>query len=294
MKPAMRKTALVSVVLAMLLILCGAIMTKEDLSLGEPMMNVNEVDLSALDRVPETIWRKVAQQRIYFGHQSVGANILAGVEEILQRHPRIKLTLVEFTDPAQLDQPCLAHSRIGQNHDPQSKIDRFVELMKAGTGQRADIALFKLCYVDIEPQTNAKELARAYLDAVARLEQDLPGTSFIGVTSPLTRVESGLKTRLKKILGKPLWGYQENLRRSEFNEVLRQGCQDRRPLFDLAGIESTAPDGQATWVRVDGVKAPCLASAYTDDGGHLNQAGRLIAAREFLLELARVAEARSE
>jgi lysophospholipase L1-like esterase len=81
----------------------------------------------------------------------------------------------------------------------------------------------------------------------------------------------------------------ENARREEFNALMRQAYQGREPLFDLAAVESTAPDGAGAVVEWSGRSIPVLAEAYSEDGGHLNEAGRLRAARELVRVLARVA-----
>jgi lysophospholipase L1-like esterase len=106
------------------------------------------------------------------------------------------------------------------------------------------------------------------------------------VTLPLTTVQTGLKAFAKRLLGRAPYGTVENVRREEYNELLRAAYAGREPLFDLARIESTAPDGSAVRVRWQGAVAPALAAQYTDDGGHLNVEGRRRAARELIAVLA--------
>jgi hypothetical protein len=60
------------------------------------------------------------------------------------------------------------------------------------------------------------------------------------------------------------------------------------PVFDLARVESTLADGTRSIATWNGRTFPVLAAPYTDDDGHLNQAGRLLAARELLAVLASV------
>ena len=54
------------------------------------------------------------------------------------------------------------------------------------------------------------------------------------------------------------------------------------PLFDLAGIESTLPDGTRCTQFLDRNRTPGLIPEYTNDGGHLNDVGRAIVATAFL------------
>jgi lysophospholipase L1-like esterase len=108
------------------------------------------------------------------------------------------------------------------------------------------------------------------------------------ITAPLTIVQRGIKGNLKKMIGRTPSGAIENIRREEYNELLRQTYRGREPLFDLARVESTAPDGTAVTGEWKGKVAPEMAPAYTDDGGHLNAAGRLRAARELVSILASI------
>ena len=57
-------------------------------------------------------------------------------------------------------------------------------------------------------------------------------------------------------------------------------------MFDLAAYESTGPDGGRAGVMRDGQAIPALAPGWTDDGGHLNAAGRQRIAEQFLAFLA--------
>jgi hypothetical protein len=115
-----------------------------------------------------------------------------------------------------------------------------------------------------------------------------PATTFVHVTLPLTEEQGGAKALAKRLLGRAPGGTIENVRREEYNTLLRRAYAGREPLFDLARIESTAPDGSAVKVRWNGREAPALAAVYTDDGGHLNAAGRLRAARELVSVLAAI------
>jgi hypothetical protein len=108
------------------------------------------------------------------------------------------------------------------------------------------------------------------------------------VTAPLTIAQGGLKAGLKKLLGRVPYGVAENRRREEFNALMRQAYQGKEPIFDLARIESTAPDGTAVTVDWEGTASPAMVAAYTDDGGHLNTAGKLRAARELVSALAAI------
>jgi len=85
--------------------------------------------------------KKVAGQRIYFGHQSVGYNILDGLKDVAQMNPQAHLNIIEVNDPAKLDgEPAFVHSTVGHNTDPISKLDDFSKFLDHGIGTKVDIA----------------------------------------------------------------------------------------------------------------------------------------------------------
>jgi hypothetical protein len=151
-----------------------------------------------------------------------------------------------------------------------------------------DIALVKFCYVDFDAHTDAKALFAHYRATIDDLRARNPGTTFVHVTAPLTTMEGGPKALLKRLLGRAPYGIVENLRREEYNALLRQAYRGREPIFDLAQVESTSKDGSAVTVEWNGRVAPVMAAAFTDDGGHLNAEGRVRAARELVSVLAAV------
>ena len=58
------------------------------------------------------------------------------------------------------------------------------------------------------------------------------------------------------------------------------------PLFDLAAVESRIDDTRKATFRKDGKDYELLRRGFTDDGGHLNSAGRQVVAIELLRSLA--------
>ena len=61
--------------------------------------------------------------KIYFGHQSVGLDIINGMNDIIKSSPHIRLSIRRTKDPADFDQPVFGEFPIGKNEDPKSKID---------------------------------------------------------------------------------------------------------------------------------------------------------------------------
>ena len=212
---------------------------------------------------------RIAHERIYFGHQSVGANILEGVRQL--------------ADGA--DVPLhIADEFLAENGEPLRKLASFKSAL--GQGSHAEIALMKFCYVDVNGDTDASALFERYRATIDELRANNPRTTFVHVTLPLTTAQTGWKALAKRMLGRAPYGTIENLRREEYNTLLRRAYRGREPIFDLARVESTAPDGSTASVNWNGRTAPVMVAAYTDDGGHLNAKGKLLAARELIAILA--------
>lgn len=256
----------------------------ENFSVQNPTENKSTIstETSGLDHLSKT--------KVFFGHQSVGANILDGIRE-LQDEERFPLKVSRVDEPSSVAGPALVEAYIGRNGDPQSKADGFVAALRDGLGPDGGVALYKYCYLDVRHDTDVEKLFDSYRRAVETVRAAHPEITLVHVTIPLTADESGLRRLAKAVLGKPS-GRDLNIKRNAYNERVRQTFAGRDPLFDLARIESTRPDGSRSYFRSGGEAVFTLAGEYTDDGGHLNQLGRVSAARELLRVLAEAAQRR--
>ena len=81
-------------------------------------------------------------------------------------------------------------------------------------------------------------------------------------------------------------GGRENATREAFNALVRQTYAGKEPVFDVAALESTHPDGTRETYALDGHDYPALVPAYSDDGGHLNARGQVRLASAFVSLLA--------
>ncbi|MBI5891269.1 MAG: SGNH/GDSL hydrolase family protein [Nitrosomonadales bacterium] len=229
---------------------------------------------------------RIAQRRIFFGHQSVGINLLDGIAQ-LSKAAGVPVRIAEVSTASATPPATIGHAFVAENRDPLRKLKSFEQAM-GSQPSKLDIAFVKLCYIDFGTETNVKELFTRYQATLEKLHAQNPGTTFVHVTAALTTVESGFKIRLKQLLGKAPPGTAENLRREEYNTLLRQTYQGKQPIFDLARVESTAPDGKSETVKLNGIAVPVLVPGYSDDGGHLNDSGKLRAARELISVLAAI------
>lgn len=219
--------------------------------------------------------------RIFFGHQSVGKSILDEFESAKQEGmPALNILPLERADS--LQPAFLAQKFIGSNNRPESKIEDFSRAVTGKSGQ-LDAAMMKLCYIDFGPDTDSKALFEAYRKAVADIRRDHPGIILVHATAPLVTVDK-LRTLIKKVMGKKT-AEDGNMRRQEYNELVRSTFPGE-PVFDLAKVESTLPDGGREDFSRGDKTYYSLAGAYTTDGGHLNKTGARLAAREFARVLA--------
>ena len=241
----------------------------------------------ALSQVPPAVWERLSGQRIYFGHQSVGDNILVGLREVLGAHPEIKIRIQERAELQVPTKPGLFHSYDGINEQPDSKNDAFVKAVHEKLRNNVDMAFFKYCYVDITPASDPARLFDAYRATMNDLKQKNPRVKFIHITAPLTTIQDGWKATVKKLLGKLPAGYADNAKRAEFNELMRKEYAGKEPLFDLATLEATRLDGTVSSYEHGGRRYLSLAPEYSDDGGHLNASGRRYIAQNLLLFLAK-------
>ena len=135
-----------------------------------------------------------------------------------------------------------------------------------------------------------KKLFQNYNTTMSHLNKTYPKTTFVHVTVPLQVVQTGILVPLKKLVGRAIGGYEDNIRRNEFNVLLRKKYHAEMPFFDLAKVESTFPDGTRETFTRHGKTYYSLAPDYTPDGGHLNELGRKRVAEQLLTVLASISQ----
>ena len=202
----------------------------------------------------------IINKSIYFGHQSVGNNILDGIKDI--NIP--ELNIHDFY--------------IGENRNPISKIKHFENFIfnELKEGNQIDVATMKLCFVDITSETNIKGIFLEYVLMINRLKKDYPNLNIVHITVPLTNENLSLSTRIKRIiksvLGKPTYDRKANFTRNKYNNFLRKEFPNET-IFDLAKLESRGYNEYGS---------PALVLDFSDDGGHLNVVGRRNIAKKFI------------
>ncbi|HYC51569.1 MAG TPA: hypothetical protein VEB19_10720 [Gemmatimonadaceae bacterium] len=258
------------------------------------MMTTEETaaPLPGLNDVTDAQWAALAQRQIFFGHQSVGGNIMQGVAEVLSGNPRVRLNVVESRALGDSAQPAFRHALVGRNDFPIEKFDDFTEIASTGFGPDGGVAMLKLCYIDIHTHTDAEDLFAQYQRRVAELRSTNPALTIVHFTSPLTTIENW-KGQLRARLTGNNTQRDRNVVRHRYNELMRRAYEGREPLFDIARLEARLPDGRSVFYRAGSEHVPLLAPAYTDDGGHLNAQARRMVAEQLLIMLARLEPPRS-
>lgn len=234
-------------------------------------------DLTQIKNELET----VARARILFTHQSVGRDILAGIQRwATETGTPLRIKPVASAAEAA---PGLYHAETGKNGDPESKCQAFQQLLEDDSHPGYDMALMKFCYLDLDQGTpmDAPTLIRRYRQMVNDIRSVRPETRLIHCTMPLRSDPQEWKTPVKRLLGRATYEDAGNRLRNLFNAECRKQ-HAATSLFDIAAAESTLPNGHHSGFTQDGILFHTLANRYTHDGGHLNKQGQLNIAREFI------------
>ena len=254
---------------------------------GGTQMNYEDFDDLSQEEIASLISKK-----IYFGHKSVGENILSGINTLKSVNSDLsELTVVQTSNAASLTSVgYLAHAAIGENFHPETKIDNFSQQLNNGLGGKVNIAFMKFCFVDIGTESDLDQLFSHYKSTLAELKQSYPETTFVHLTVPLFVEPSGIKTTLKSfiksVIGKN--NMYENTAKGRLNQMIRDEYSDKEPIFDLAYFESTYPDGSRLIHTNGSQQYESLIPEYSSDGGHLNAKGQEVLAKALLAFLAKL------
>lgn len=247
---------------------------------AQPMTTMSDAVVTADE------WKALRGMRVVFAHQSVGANVLNGVQT-LAREAEASLAVTESRDLSA--DGAIVHFAVGENERPASKLADFTRTVDGAQGPAPDVALLKFCYLDFNDESDGVRLAEEYTRTLDALAARHPRTRFAAVTAPLTIAQTGPRVWAKKLLGRPAAGYASNVHRLAFNERLRQTFGSRGLLFDLAAIEAEGMPPQSH----QGRPFESLNPAFTSDGGHLNAVGQRRAAARLVKFLTGLAATRS-
>jgi hypothetical protein len=254
------------------------------ISFGCGRKPVQTIEVNEVGALNEQQISRLQAKKIFFGHQSVGADVVQGIRDLMNEDHRVRLNLVTSAEPQSTPGPAFIESLIGENRNPRSKDTAFAAILAKGMGSQGGIAMYKYCYVDIGLDTDVQQLFDNYRQEMSDLKAKYPLLVIVHVTVPLTSDDASMKTWVKTLIGRST-SRDVNLKRNQFNALLRK-YYSTEPIFDLAQVESTYTDGSRSYVMSRGQKIYTLVPEFTTDGGHLNQAGRRAAAQQLLQVLA--------
>lgn len=242
--------------------------------------------MNELGQVTAEQWLALSQRTIYFGHQSVGNNIMDGVRELVAEKPQIKLRVV--TGRSEPVPGVFNEFQIGENTDPDFKNADFLSRTQGELGPKP-VLILKYCFVDIEPDTDVQKLLERYQQTLATLRARHPHATIVHVTVPLT-VDSKFRNFVNVMRGRPT-RQDRNGARTRYNELLRAAYAGKEPIYDLAAVESTRADGTQEYSTADGRRIAAMAPEWASDEGHLNAAGSRRAGADLLVTLALLPDA---
>jgi hypothetical protein len=220
--------------------------------------------------------------KVFFAHQSVGANIIEGIGRLQKERGDHSLNVIDLGATKSATGGFFAHAYLGENGNPKGKTDAFVSALEGGLGRQVDVAFQKYCFVDIDAQTDVKQLFEYYRQAMSRVHQEFPRLKLVHVTAPLVHVQSGPRAVVKRLIGRTPDHYDDKAARERFNALMRAEYKGREPLFDLAALEASRPGKTPEAFRFRGVDLYELRPEYTTDGAHLNEAAEKRVAAELL------------
>ncbi|WP_051208361.1 hypothetical protein [Propionicicella superfundia] len=221
-----------------------------------------------------------AQTRVFFGHQSVGADIIGGLSAVYTG-TSTSPDLVESRTAQPGTGGVFQHAAVGANGDPSGKITDFAALLNGGIGDDVDVALMKLCYIDFTSSTDPRALFEEYATTMDALERAYPDVTFLYTTAPLT-VDPGWAQKatstFKVWLGRTTSNTPENLVRGQYNDLIRERYGSTGRLYDIAALESRLDDGYHAGKEYEGATYMVMNPDLASDGAHLNERGaRLLA-----------------
>lgn len=223
-------------------------------------------------------------KRVFFGHQSVGNNIISGLDSLIIRNSELSFIKIvdydKFMDLNVTDDTTfyLIHAPVGKNGNPGSKLQDFE--IKLESIQHINAAFLKFCFVDVTEETDVKLLYNNYIESISLLQSKYKNIDFAYFTIPLITKRNIFIRVLKKIYTLVTRNPDNSIKRNEFNSLLRN--TNNIKLFDIAYLESSADDNSVK------KNNEFLLKRYASDPGHLNEIGSEKVANHLLVFLSNI------
>ncbi len=225
---------------------------------------VDHRHLAAVPTLPQATIDAIATQRWLFTHASVGGNMVEGLDDLhaldATRYP-LTTAWVGFDSANNRAAAPPATTYGGTVYECQrgnpgwaAKLTIFDNSVRLAGWRlpKVDVVMDKLCYIDQDAD------AVTYAATMTALRAAYPATAFVYTTMPLTTGEDA-----------------DNVLRNQYNQAVRTHCAATGAvLFDLADMEAYDASGVPQTFVSGGHVYQKLDAGCTDDGGHLNVAGR--------------------
>ena len=218
----------------------------------------------------------VAETRFFFAHQSVGESLVAALPEVFEAGGVDAPPTVVLGDAVPEGSGVVIETMIGDNGDPIGKVAEFDRILRGGLADQIDVALLKLCFVDIHADTDVEPVFEAYRDTLASLERDFPDITFMYSTVPLMH-ERDLFLRAKRLLGRGAeFDPIHNVTRERLNALLRAEYGGTGRLFDPATMEAAGTVGKVETLGSSEGEFLALRGGLATDSGHLTPEGAVL------------------
>jgi hypothetical protein len=192
----------------------------------------HKVDKDLIMNHTEKVNLEVLQKsRIFFGHKSVGYNIIDGIKDLMNEAQKNNINIIEFDQNQNLPEYYFLHSQVGNNGEPDKKCDDFLNILNMDMLNQLDVAFLKFCYVDVQAQSDVQTIFNYYKITMDSVQKEYPDLRLVHVTIPLTILQSGWKATLKKIIGREVSGFSANIKRNQFNDLIREHYHNEPPIL---------------------------------------------------------------
>ena len=257
-----------------------------------PALVIDHTSIADFARIPDEAIARAAQLSLLFRGASVGVNIDDGLNCLMNDFPNRRpnfcdrgLTAEQVVFDGRYDRSRWAFEPHSPPPNPNpgwwNKVTFFADRANSmDAGELYDVVTFTFDYVDVIEGGNMDDLffqaersgELPIVQDLADLEAAHPDQRFVWWTSNLARSVGTADAE-------------------SFNQQMRAyAIANGKVLFDMAAIESHAPDGSPCFDN-RGQGYPAICPDYTDEqeAGHLNARGRLRVAQALWVLMARLA-----
>ena len=158
---------------------------------------------SRLDEISGDRWDALSQKRIFFGHKSVGVNIIEGLEEVMARRPGIKLRYPRDHRPGRFLGPGIRPLSHREEQGPSFE-DRGVpgDHGKRRRPERRTSPFSSSVLSTSTMRPISTSLFKSYVELVEDLEKRFPDLKIVTFTVPLLSKPVGIQDPPEEAPGK--------------------------------------------------------------------------------------------